>query len=97
MQSLHKLPSKGTRYAALSHDLIIFPARDRENCTVFVSDLPQGATEHELAELFRDVGPIFASLIRGANSGAYSAALYEKLKSHNYPGFQLQPWNSMRG
>ncbi|KAF8349290.1 hypothetical protein F5887DRAFT_945363 [Amanita rubescens] len=32
--------------------------RDRENCTVFVSDLPQGTTEHELANLFRDCGTI---------------------------------------
>lgn len=29
--------------------------RDRENCTVFVADLPDGVTEEELTELFKDV------------------------------------------
>ena len=32
--------------------------RDRENCTVFVSDLPEGATEDDLKALFKDVRPI---------------------------------------
>ena len=30
--------------------------RDRENCTVFVADLPKGATEEEIKALFEDVG-----------------------------------------
>jgi squamous cell carcinoma antigen recognized by T-cells 3 len=29
--------------------------RDRENCTVFVADLPVGVTENELQDLFKDV------------------------------------------
>jgi RNA recognition motif-containing protein len=29
--------------------------RDRENCTVFVADLPVGVTEAELSDLFKDV------------------------------------------
>lgn len=28
---------------------------DRENCTVFVADLPAGVTEDELGTLFKDV------------------------------------------
>ncbi|KAF8630909.1 hypothetical protein AX17_005267 [Amanita inopinata Kibby_2008] len=32
--------------------------RDRENCTVFVSDLPQGIAEDELRELFKDCGAV---------------------------------------
>ncbi|KAK2465199.1 hypothetical protein APHAL10511_002553 [Amanita phalloides] len=32
--------------------------RDRENCTVFVSDLPRGVTENDLAGLFNDCGTI---------------------------------------
>jgi len=29
--------------------------RDRENCTVFVSDLPESVTEDDLKALFKDV------------------------------------------
>lgn len=36
--------------------------RDRENCTVFVSDLPEGATEDDLKTLFIDVRSIMPSL-----------------------------------
>ncbi|EMD31421.1 hypothetical protein CERSUDRAFT_119799 [Gelatoporia subvermispora B] len=32
--------------------------RDRENCTVFVADLPSGAKEADLAALFKDCGEI---------------------------------------
>ncbi|KZT09316.1 RNA-binding protein Prp24 [Laetiporus sulphureus 93-53] len=32
--------------------------RDRENCTVFVADLPSDAREDDLASLFKDCGPI---------------------------------------
>ncbi|KIL67874.1 hypothetical protein M378DRAFT_159079 [Amanita muscaria Koide BX008] len=32
--------------------------RDRENCTVFVSDLPQNATKDDLSALFKDCGEI---------------------------------------
>ncbi|KAF7422665.1 Splicing factor [Pleurotus ostreatus] len=32
--------------------------RDRENCTVFVSDLPDGVTEENLTTLFKDCGKI---------------------------------------
>lgn len=70
------------------HNLIYtFSARDRENCTVFVSDLPPGATDQELAQLFKDVDPFLACLIYRANIGAHSVALYEKSRSHSYPGF----------
>ena len=31
--------------------------RDRENCTVFVSDLPESASEDDLKALFKDVSP----------------------------------------
>jgi RNA recognition motif-containing protein len=33
-------------------------ARDREHCTVFVADLPDGITEDELNALFKDVSPV---------------------------------------
>lgn len=33
--------------------------RDRENCMVFVSDLPESATEDDLKALFKDVRDIF--------------------------------------
>ncbi|KAG5646531.1 hypothetical protein DXG03_003298 [Asterophora parasitica] len=32
--------------------------RDRENCTVFVGDLPEGITEEDLAGLFKDCGKV---------------------------------------
>lgn len=32
--------------------------RDRENCTVFVADLPPGVTEEELGNLFKDCGKV---------------------------------------
>ncbi|TFY58334.1 hypothetical protein EVJ58_g6483 [Rhodofomes roseus] len=32
--------------------------RDRENCTVFVADLPEGTKEEDLRTLFKDCGPI---------------------------------------
>lgn len=32
--------------------------RDRENCTVFVADLPEGTKEDELKALFKDVRPV---------------------------------------
>lgn len=32
--------------------------RDRENCTVFVSDLPESATEDDLKALFKDCGDV---------------------------------------
>ncbi|RDB17959.1 hypothetical protein Hypma_000943 [Hypsizygus marmoreus] len=32
--------------------------RDRENCTVFVADLPSGVTEEELRQLFKDCGKV---------------------------------------
>ncbi|KZS97439.1 hypothetical protein SISNIDRAFT_450238 [Sistotremastrum niveocremeum HHB9708] len=32
--------------------------RDRENCTVFVSDLPESASDGDLEKLFKDCGPI---------------------------------------
>lgn len=31
---------------------------DRENCTVFVADLPTGCTDEELTQLFKDVSTI---------------------------------------
>lgn len=57
------------------NSICTFFARDRENCTVFVSDLPPGATEQELAQLFKDVNPFLACPIHRANTGANSAAL----------------------
>lgn len=36
--------------------LNLFIYRDRENCTVFVADLPGDATEDDLKTLFNDVG-----------------------------------------
>jgi hypothetical protein len=38
--------------------LLTDDCRDRENCTVFVSDLPEGATEDDLKALFKDVRPL---------------------------------------
>lgn len=35
--------------------LLMGDCRDRENCTVFVSDLPESATEDDLKALFKDV------------------------------------------
>ncbi|TFK40639.1 hypothetical protein BDQ12DRAFT_601697 [Crucibulum laeve] len=32
--------------------------RDRENCTVFVADLPEGVTDEELINLFKDCGKV---------------------------------------
>jgi len=32
--------------------------RDRENCTVFVADLPKGSTEEDLTSLFKDCGKV---------------------------------------
>ena len=37
--------------------------RDRENCTVFVADLPTDVIEDELEALFRDVGSCYARRI----------------------------------
>ncbi|KAH7885374.1 hypothetical protein F5I97DRAFT_1378091 [Phlebopus sp. FC_14] len=34
------------------------PKRDRENCTVFVADLPSGTSEDQLKALFKDCGDI---------------------------------------
>ena len=31
--------------------------RDRENCTVFVGDLPEGTSDDDLSQLFKDVCP----------------------------------------
>lgn len=39
----------------LSHGVLTGDFRDRENCTVFVSDLPDGVTEEDLTALFKDV------------------------------------------
>lgn len=35
--------------------LLTVSLRDRENCTVFVSDLPENATQEDLKALFKDV------------------------------------------
>ncbi|KAI0366626.1 RNA-binding protein Prp24 [Pilatotrama ljubarskyi] len=40
------------------HHITHIFCRDRENCTVFVADLPAGAQEDELAALFKDCGTI---------------------------------------
>jgi RNA recognition motif-containing protein len=42
------------------HMLIPRIVRDRENCTVFVSDLPDGTTPEELTTLFKDVRSLSA-------------------------------------
>ena len=39
-----------------------FANRDRENCTVFVADLPRGTTEEDLTALFKDVSKFCAAI-----------------------------------
>jgi len=39
----------------MAPQLLKIGCRDRENCTVFVSDLPEGAMEDDLNALFKDV------------------------------------------
>ena len=38
--------------------------RDRENCTVFVSDLPESAMEDDLKALFKDVRPLSCFVLK---------------------------------
>ena len=50
-------------------------ARDRENCTVFVAELPAGVQEDELTALFKDVSATFQAyfpivLTRRCSAGA---------------------------
>ncbi|KAJ7067860.1 hypothetical protein C8F01DRAFT_1078564 [Mycena amicta] len=48
--------------------------RDRENCTVFVADLPSGVTENDLVALFKDCGEVRETKIKTL-SGAMVATV----------------------
>lgn len=52
--------------------------RDRENCTVFVSDLPESTTEDDLKALFKDVRAI-VTLFKNGIDHSPSAAKFERL------------------
>ena len=45
----------GSTSTLLILQLLTGDCRDRENCTVFVSDLPEGTMEDDLKALFKDV------------------------------------------
>jgi hypothetical protein len=58
-------PSEEVNFAdpPLITQLLTDDTRDRENCTVFVSELPESATEDDLKALFKDVC-LFSTVLR---------------------------------